>query len=578
MGLIMAPKGKARTARIAGELFINPWFVVSFAVTLFLIVLLAWNLVRTNEMVRSFETEELAIQRVSGELLQYTKSLEMAANMAAATGDLKWEIEYNDYRARLDNLFERIPTLISTPEAQAEIEDIEVYRQELDDIEREVIRLVARGEKNAASDLMAGWVYTRNQLNIILATENLADIMNTHINERLAEEQRLTTVLVWILIACIAVLLVSWYVTVRIWRINLKNKQEKDEEVNYLSYHDSLTGLYNRAFLEEEMIRVDQDENLPISIIMIDFNGLKMINDTYGHSVGDQMLIQGASLLRRVCRDNDTLVRWGGDEYVVLLPSTSKEDAGAISNRIINECRRTYDEPLPISMSVGTATKDHKDQDLEAYLKIAEDQMYNHKLSESSSARNAIISALLKTLSDSSHETSEHAMRLKNISLLIADRLELSDTESERLALLSTLHDIGMINVPEGIFIKSENLTKKDWELIRKHPETGYRIASATKDYSSIAKEILHHHENWDGSGYPEGLKGREIPFLARIIKIADAIEVMSSGRPYKKAMTIEQIIDEIKDCSGGQFDPELAPVFVEMLEKESMFEDIISQ
>ncbi len=574
----MAPKGKARTARIAGELFINPWFVVSFAVTLFLIVLLAWNLVRTNEMIKSFETEELAIQRVSGELLQYTKSLEMAANMAAATGDLKWEIEYNDYRERLDNLFERIPNLISTPEAQAEIEDIEIYRQELDTIEYEVLELVARGEKSTASELLAGWIYTRNQLNIILATENLADIMNDHINQRLAEEQRLTAALLWILSACIAILLVSWLVTVRIWRTNLKNKQEKDEEIKYLSYHDSLTGLYNRAYLEEEMSRVDEDEKLPISIIMIDFNGLKMINDTYGHNVGDEMLVSGANLLRRVCRDNDILARWGGDEFVVLLPLTSEKDADAISERIINECRSTYDDALPISMSVGAATKVKPDRDLEECLKEAENRMYTHKLSESSSAMNATINALLKTLSDCSHETSEHAMRIKNLSLLAADRLDMPDTEIERLVLLSTLHDIGMINVPEGIFVKNETLTEKDWAVIRKHPETGYRIASTTKAFSSIAKEILYHHENWDGSGYPEGLKGSEIPFLARIIKIADAIEVMSSGRPYKKAMTQEQIIDEIKGCSGRQFDPKLVPIFVELLEKESLIEDIFSQ
>ncbi len=574
----MKLKGKVKTGRIAEELFINPWFVVSFVVTVFLIVLLAWNLVRSNEMIKSFERQELAIQRVSGELLQYTKSLEMAANMAAATGDLKWEVEYNDYRERLNTLFARIPELVSTPEAQAEINDVEVYRQELDAIEREVLELVARGERSAASELLAGWIYTRNQLNIILATENLADIMNDHINQRLAGEQRLTAALLWILSACIAVLMVSWMVTVRIWRANLKNKQQRDEEVKYLSYHDSLTGLYNRAYLEEAMINVDRESKLPISIIMIDFNGLKMINDTYGHNVGDEMLASGADLLRRVCRDNDILARWGGDEFVVLLPLTSEKDAVAISERIINECRNTYDNALPISMSVGSATKAGMGRSLEDYLKEAEDRMYTHKLSESSDARNATINALLKTLSDCSHETGEHARRIKEISLLAADKVKLPDTEIERLILLATLHDIGMINVPEGIFVKREKLTNKDWEIIRKHPETGYRIASAAKEYSNVAKEILYHHENWDGSGYPEGLKGSEIPFLARIIKIVDAIEVMSSGRPYKKAMTLEQIVDEIKGCAGRQFDPKLVPVFVEILEKESLIEDIINR
>ncbi len=567
---------KAKTGRMAEELFINPWFVVSFVVTLLLIALLAWNLFRTNEVIKSFETEELAIQRVSGDLLRYTKSLEMAANMAAATGDLKWEIEYFDYRERLSNLFDQIPELIATPEAQAEINDIETYRQELDAIEREVLQLVARGEKSSASELLAGWVYTRNQLNIILATENLADIMNEHINKRLAGEQQLTTALLWVLSACIAVLAVSWMVTVRIWRANLKNKQQKDEEIKYLSYHDSLTGLYNRAYLEDEMSNVDQEANLPISIIMIDFNGLKMINDTYGHNVGDEMLIKGADLLRRVCRDTDMLARWGGDEFVVMLPLTSEKDANAICERIIEQCRSTYDDTLPISMSVGAATKDKPGQNLEFYLREAEDLMYTHKLSESSSARNATVNALLKTLSDCSHETKEHAMRIKEISMLVAEKINLPDTEIERLTLLATLHDIGMINVPEGIFVKKDDLTSKDWEIIKKHPETGYRIASATKEFSNIAKEILYHHENWDGSGYPEGLEGNEIPFLARVIKIADAIEVMSSGRPYKKAMTLDQIADEITSCSGRQFDPNLVPVYIELLEEKSMIENII--
>lgn len=575
----MTLTGQARSGRIAGELFINPWFVVSFVVTILLILLLAWNLFRSNEMVRSFESEELAIQKVSGELLQYTKSLEMAANMAAATGDLKWEIEYNDYRERLDNLFERIPRLISTPEAQSEIEQIEIYRQELDSIEHEVLELVARGEKNTASELLAGWVYTRNQLNIILATENLADIMNAHIEERLAEEKQLTSVLLWVLSVCVMVLAVSWMITVKIWRANLKNKQEKDEEVEFLSYHDSLTGLYNRAYLEEQMSRFDEEEShLPISIIMLDFNGLKLINDTYGHSVGDEMLIKGANYLRKVCRGDDFLTRWGGDEFVILLPDTGEKDVQAISDRIMEVCRSTYDDEIPISMSLGTATKNKPGRMLEDYLKEAGNRMYNHKLNESRSARNVIISALRKNLAECSYETTEHVMRIKTIALLIAAKLELSKMDVERLVSLATLHDIGMINVPENIIDKETTLTEEEWEIIQKHSETGYRIASATKEFSNVAKEILYHHESWDGSGYPEGLQGNAIPYLSRIIKIADAIEVMSSGRPYKKAMNLKQIIAEIKTCSGKQFDPELALLFVDILERENVIEDIISQ
>ena len=547
---------------MVGGKLLNPWFVVSIVITIFLISLLAWHLIYSNQMVESFESQELAIQRISGDLKLYTSNLEMSANMAAATGDLKWEINYNDYRERLDEVFEKIPELVATEEALEEIEKIKENRQKIDEIESEALRLVARGEKGEAADLLAGWVYTGNQLELIVSTENLASIMGDHINERIAYEQNLTSNLLWVLSLLLLVLIISWYVTIQLWRTNVKKKEEKDQEVHYLSYHDSLTTLANRTFLEEEMERVDREECLPVSIIMLDLNGLKLVNDTFGHAAGDKVLKKAAELLKKTCREEDILARWGGDEFVVLLPGASQQAVRAISNRILNQCRKTYQDRLPISVALGSATKiSSNEDDLLAFLKPAEDEMYDHKLSEGRSARNATLSALLKTLSEKSFENNDHFRRLDYICMHIAEKKDLPDSERERLHLLTNMHDIGMIDLPNGLFIKPDELSEKERIMVHKHPETGYRIARSTREFAHIAEGILNHHECWDGSGYPEGLAGRDIPLISRILTIADALEVMSSGRPYKKGMSIKEIVAEFKRCSGKQFDPELVEI-----------------
>lgn len=562
---------------MVGGKLLNPWFVVSIVITIFLISLLAWHLIYSNQMVESFESQELAIQRISGDLKLYTSNLEMSANMAAATGDLKWEINYNDYRERLDEVFEKIPELVATEEALEEIEKIKENRQKIDEIESEALRLVARGEKGEAADLLAGWVYTGNQLELIVSTENLASIMGDHINERIAYEQNLTSNLLWVLSLLLLVLIISWYVTIQLWRTNVKKKEEKDQEVHYLSYHDSLTTLANRTFLEEEMERVDREECLPVSIIMLDLNGLKLVNDTFGHAAGDKVLKKAAELLKKTCREEDILARWGGDEFVVLLPGASQQAVRAISNRILNQCRKTYQDRLPISVALGSATKiSSNEDDLLAFLKPAEDEMYDHKLSEGRSARNATLSALLKTLSEKSFENNDHFRRLDYICMHIAEKKDLPDSERERLHLLTNMHDIGMIDLPNGLFIKPDELSEKERIMVHKHPETGYRIARSTREFAHIAEGILNHHECWDGSGYPEGLAGRDIPLISRILTIADALEVMSSGRPYKKGMSIKEIVAEFKRCSGKQFDPELVEIVLLLLEENNL-EDIMA-
>ena len=173
---------------------------------------------------------------------------------------------------------------------------------------------------------------------------------------------------------------------------------------------------------------------------------------------------------------------------------------------------------------------------------------------------------MLEGLETKSFETKKHIQQMQDIALKIAQDVALSNIELDRLKKLIKLHDIGKVNISKDILTKKEPLTEKEWDIIKKHPELGYRIARATEEFSHLAEDILAHHERWDAKGYPRRLKGEEIPLLARITAIADAYEVMSSGRPYKNPMSHEEIIEEFNRCRGTQFDPELVDLFMKVI------------
>lgn len=345
-------------------------------------------------------------------------------------------------------------------------------------------------------------------------------------------------------------------------------RKQAEERVKYLSFHDSLTGLYNRAYLEEEMKRLDTERQLPISVIMADLNGLKLINDTYGHHQGDEMLRQAAALLRGSCRQEDLLARWGGDEFVILLPQTASREATAICHRITASCQEANQQDVPLSIALGLACKESMETELGSCLRTAEDQMYRQKMVESRSARSTVLKSLLETLEAKSMETRLHVQRMYHVALKCGQRLGLSDSELGRLGVLVNLHDVGKINISEDILTKKEPLTEAEWEIMKKHPETGYRITRAMAEFAHVAEDILAHHERWDGCGYPRGLQGEDIPVLARLVAIADAYEVMSYGRPYKRAMSGREIAAELERSSGSHFDPRMVEVFLEVMAK----------
>jgi len=350
---------------------------------------------------------------------------------------------------------------------------------------------------------------------------------------------------------------------------NITDEKENQRQIKYLNYHDKLTGLYNRNYLEEEIKRLNTRRQLPISVIMGDVNGLKLVNDAFGHQKGNQLLKSIAKIFKDVCRKEDIIARWGGDEFVILLPQTSLENARKISDRIRKSCAEADKNPIKISIALGVAQINDIKQSYEEVFQKAEEKMYRNKIAGSESISNSIIVSLENTLLEKSHETKEHAARINNLVVKFARKLNLSTSEIDNLKLLSKLHDIGKVSIPESILKKPDKLTEEEFEIIKNHPESGYRIVKSIPELASVAEGVLSHHERWDGAGYPQGLSEKDIPYTARIIAIVDSYDVMTHQRSYKDAISKEEALAEIRRCAGGQFDPELAEEFINMIQNQ---------
>jgi len=345
---------------------------------------------------------------------------------------------------------------------------------------------------------------------------------------------------------------------------------KRNEGISYLSYHDILTGLYNRRFYEEEVRRLNTEKHLPISIIMADINGLKLVNDAFGHAKGDNLLRVAATAIQGMCRTDDVVARWGGDEFIILLPRTKKEEAEEVVARIKNRYSEKDVNGINLSISFGWDTKETVDEDIMEILKNAEDHMYRNKTIENESVRSSMIQTILATLYEKNPREEKHAKRVSEISQSIGRAMGLSEIEVGKLIVGSLLHDIGKIAIEESVINSSGDLTDQEWFEMKRHPEIGYRILSSSREMLELTECILYHHERWDGSGYPKGLKGENIPRNARIITLADSYDAMTGERLYRQPVSQEMVIKDIQRNAGIQFDPEIAKVFIEqVLEKQ---------
>ncbi len=344
-----------------------------------------------------------------------------------------------------------------------------------------------------------------------------------------------------------------------------------EERVRYMHDHDVLTGLHNRICFEAQKSIYDRTQPVnAFAVIVADINGLKLVNDTLGYACGDQLIITTAQLIKGCCPETAVLARTGGDEFSILLPGAGMDEAAALVNTIAaafatynkNNSALGYD----ISVSFGLAAKQREQDDMESVAKAAAEHLYSRKLLTRKSSHHSILTYVMATIYARSQETEAHAKRLALLANRIGERMGFAQGSLDELELFAMLHDIGKIGVGDHILNKPGKLTAEEWVTMRRHPDIGCRIASASPELEHIALLILTHHERWDGGGYPIGLAGEEIPLFSRILAVVDAYDAMTEDRVYRKALSRQQAIDEIKKNAGTQFDPYVAALFIDCI------------
>lgn len=361
------------------------------------------------------------------------------------------------------------------------------------------------------------------------------------------------------------------------------------------SRSDELTGLFNRRYFEErlreELSRHSRYGDV-FSIFMIDLDNFKAYNDVYGHPAGDVILGQIGRIIKDSIRNVDQAFRYGGDEFVVILPQTARDAAYVVAERVRRQIvEEMQKKAIAVTSSIGLASYPADGMLSGELVDVADTALYHAK--RTGGNRIFLSSNILSKPPDDGGTsgigtrpsslsevydiasvveakdpyTYGHSKRVNIYAMALAERIGLSPDEVSALSAAALLHDIGKVGIPDTVLNKKEKLSKEDWEAIKAHPRLGANIVSNIPKLARTVTSILHHHERWDGTGYPEGLKGQEIPIEARILAIADSFEAMTSARSYRPALSIDEVVKELKKCAGIQFDPKLVEVFIGIIE-----------
>ena len=347
--------------------------------------------------------------------------------------------------------------------------------------------------------------------------------------------------------------------------LDITHRIRVEEKLRHQSFHDALSGLYNRNFFEEEMRRLQDGRYAPVGIIICDLDGLKFVNDTMGHESGDQVIMSTARLLRANFRSSDIIARIGGDEFAILLTGTDQD----IMQNLVQRLRRSIDDlnsrekEVHLSLSIGFALSHEKPTNMQALFKEADNRMYREKMHRDRSTRSVTVQALMKTLEARDFITEGHSDRLQQLVVDMAQELNLPEETINDLRLLAQFHDLGKVGISDDILFKPGSLTAEERKEMQRHCEIGQRIAQSVPDLEIIADWILKHHEWWNGQGYPLGLQGEDIPLPCRILAIADAYDAMTEERPYRNALSHREAVEELRRCAGQQFDPSLVDIFL---------------
>ncbi len=346
--------------------------------------------------------------------------------------------------------------------------------------------------------------------------------------------------------------------------IDVTDRKRKEKEIRHISNHDYLTGIPNRRYYQEALTRYDNALHYPLGIIIMDMNGLKLINDAYGYEAGNQALRMTARVLKKIQGSKDFIARIGGDEFAMVCSNTNADEMDERVASIEKEMTLQKVRDIPLSLALGYDIKHDKKRNIRTILVRAENNMHKNKVLIGESVRTDTILSILEALQTKFTEEKVHSERVSHICKLIGEAMDLRSHEILELEKAGLYHDIGKISVPDALLEKPGKLTSREWKKMKEHTLHGYQILRAADRYSGIAEYAMSHHERMDGKGYPNRVKGKEIPLFSRIIAVADAYEAMTSDRPYRKALTEEEALAELKKHAGTQFDADVVDVFIE--------------
>lgn len=381
----------------------------------------------------------------------------------------------------------------------------------------------------------------------------------------------------------------------------VKIEGEHIKKLENMVNFDGLTNVYNHRYFQDklkEKVEIGRKENKPVSMIFIDIDYFKHYNDLYGHQKGDNILKELAEIVTKSVREKDIVARYGGEEFAVILEDTTEKETLEIAERIRANVEETYfdgEENQPkgkITASIGISIFPDKAKDELELIKSADDALYRAKFFNKNRVETytSILDDLKKNIDDKDIElvtsiktlisiinakdryTYSHVERVVIYSRLLADKLKLSEIDKSNLIYGAYMHDIGKINIPKEILVKRMKLEKDEWEELKQHPDNGVEIIKSVESLKGVIPLIKHHHERYDGKGYPNGLTGKEIPYLARVLTVVDSFDAMTSNRPYNRRKSYEEGIEELRKCSGAQFDPEIAKAFIEVIESNAAF------
>jgi diguanylate cyclase (GGDEF)-like protein len=366
-----------------------------------------------------------------------------------------------------------------------------------------------------------------------------------------------------------------------------------NRKLTWLSKTDDLTGIANhRALMEafDDKMRRSAESGEPMSIMMIDIDKFKLFNDTYGHPEGDRVLRQLARIMRKTFRKGDVVGRYGGDEFMAIMPRADREAAVSRANRLLKAASDAgfqvrQGQPVPLAISIGLAAYPEDSRQREELLAYADASLYQakqtggnnvvvaHSASEGGLFEGrgtlGVLDALVLAVDRKDRYTRSHSQRNAEFAVDLGSAIGMSDAGAAALRVAGLLHDVGKIGIPDEILQKPGPLTDMERAVMREHVSLSNLIIHGVPNLQDVSDAVYCHHERWDGKGYPRGLKGKEIPLQGRIMAVVDAYSAMIMDRPYRKALSHEEAIAELRRCSGTQFDPMLVAQFIDLITAE---------